>query len=282
MQHTASKKKTGLFMRFVQLVEALGNRLPHPLYLYVVLIVLVLVISSLCASAGISATYEQVDPATGELTTVTVQAVDLLSRHSLQTILANWVNAYDANTVLPAIMAITMFVSIADRSGLFSAAMHRLLLVMGKSRWITTYVLALAGVCSTIMADAGVVLAVSLGAVVFKSVGRKPLAGHHGGVRGGLGGLLRQPLPRQYRRAEQYHHQLGLHPPGHRDQSPVQLLLQDCSRPSIVRRHRRGLRDLSGQAPGGHTPPPAAGRTRRCPSSPRRSGGACTSRASPF
>ena len=40
MQHTASKKKTGLFMRFVQLVEALGNRLPHPLYLYVVLIVL--------------------------------------------------------------------------------------------------------------------------------------------------------------------------------------------------------------------------------------------------
>ena len=67
MQHTASKKKTGLFMRFVQLVEALGNRLPHPLYLYVVLIVLVLVISSLCASAGISATYEQVDPATGEI-----------------------------------------------------------------------------------------------------------------------------------------------------------------------------------------------------------------------
>ena len=195
MQHTASKKKTGLFMRFVQLVEALGNRLPHPLYLYVVLIVLVLVISSLCASAGISATYEQVDPATGELTTVTVQAVDLLSRHSLQTILANWVNAYDANTVLPAIMAITMFVSIADRSGLFSAAMHRLLLVMGKSRWITTYVLALAGVCSTIMADAGVVLAVSLGAVVFKSVGRNPWLGIMVGYGAGSVGFCANLFP---------------------------------------------------------------------------------------
>ena len=195
MQHTASKKKTGLFMRFVQLVEALGNRLPHPLYLYVVLIVLVLVISSLCASAGISATYEQVDPATGELTTVTVQAVDLLSRHSLQTILANWVNAYDANTVLPAIMAITMFVSIADRSGLFSAAMHRLLLVMGKSRWITTYVLALAGVCSTIMADAGVVLAVSLGAVVFKSVGRIPWLGIMVGCGAGSVGFCANLCP---------------------------------------------------------------------------------------
>ena len=176
-QISESVRRPGLFMRFVQMVEAMGNRLPHPIYLYVVLIALVMAISSLCANAGVSVTYDQVDPTTGVMTSVTVEAVNLLSRESLQTILANWVNAYDQNSVLPAIMAITMFVAIADHSGFFAAAMHRLLLLMGRSRWLTTFVLALAGVCSNIMSDAGVVLAISLGAVVFKSVGRNPWLG---------------------------------------------------------------------------------------------------------
>lgn len=187
-----SKKKDGLFLRFVHMVEAVGNKLPHPIYLYVFLIALVLVISKLCANAGISVTYDQVDRATGALSTVTVQAVDLLSRQSLQTILADLVIAYDENAVLPAIIVITMFVSIADRSGFFSAGMRKLLL--GRPRGVTTLVLVLVSLCASIMSDAGVVLAASLGAVVFKSVGRNPwlgiMVGYGAGTASFAAGLL--------------------------------------------------------------------------------------------
>lgn len=192
--HTKTRQKDrGLFLRFVRLVELLGNKLPHPIYLYVFLIALVMVVSMLCANAGISVTFDQVDRHTGEVSTVTVEAVNLLSRTSLQTILSNLVTAYDENTVLPAIMIITMFAAIADHSGFFSAGMRKLL--MGKPRGLTTFILALVGVCSNIMSDAGMVLATSLGAVVFRSIGRNPWLGIMVGYGSAAAGFSANLLP---------------------------------------------------------------------------------------
>ena len=170
-----TKKSGRLFFRFVKLVETGGNKLPHPVYIYVALIALVMVVSFICSSMGISVSYDAVNRDTGELVPTTVEAVNLLSKESLQTILANIVTAYDNNAVLPAILVITMFIAISEKSGFFAAALRKALL--GAPRGVTTYALSVVGVCANIMSDAGMVLAASLGAVVFKAIGRNPWLG---------------------------------------------------------------------------------------------------------
>ena len=55
MEKTKEEKK-GLFFRFINGVEVIGNKLPHPFYLFTILIVVAIVLSVIFA--GVSVTYE--------------------------------------------------------------------------------------------------------------------------------------------------------------------------------------------------------------------------------
>ena len=193
MKTAETKKQSGLFFRFVKLVEAGGNKLPHPVYIYVFLIAVVFVVSMICANAGVSVSYDAVNRATGEIVPTTVHAVNLFSKEALQKFLANIVTAYDNNAVLPAILVITMFIAVADKSGFFSAALRKLLL--GAPRSVATYALAVVGVCANVMSDAGMVLAASLGAVVFKAIGRNPWLGIMVGYGAAAAGFTANLIP---------------------------------------------------------------------------------------
>ena len=49
-----SKKKHGLFQKFLDFVEWLGNKLPHPVTLFALLAVLTLVLSAIFGILGVS------------------------------------------------------------------------------------------------------------------------------------------------------------------------------------------------------------------------------------
>lgn len=72
--------KPSLFARFLNGVERVGNRLPHPVTLFFLFALAVVLISALCAALGVSATGETIDPQTLQLTERTVRTVSLLSR----------------------------------------------------------------------------------------------------------------------------------------------------------------------------------------------------------
>lgn len=67
------KQKEGLFMRFIRGVEVVGNKLPHPFYLFSILIVVAIVLS--VVFAGTSVTYQSASSsgAGEEMVTVTVK-----------------------------------------------------------------------------------------------------------------------------------------------------------------------------------------------------------------
>ena len=71
MENTKAEKK-GLFYRFINGVEVVGNKLPHPFFLFSILIVVAIVLS--IVFAGITVTYESASSkgVGGELVTVTV------------------------------------------------------------------------------------------------------------------------------------------------------------------------------------------------------------------
>lgn len=54
---TERKEKKSLFYRFINGVEVIGNKLPHPFYLFSILIVVAIVLSVIFA--GVSVTYEK-------------------------------------------------------------------------------------------------------------------------------------------------------------------------------------------------------------------------------
>jgi aminobenzoyl-glutamate transport protein len=78
-------------------------------------------------------------------------------------------------------------VGVAERSGLFSAALKGF--VRSMPPWLVTASLVFAGVNASLTVDAGYVILVPLGAVLFAQVGRHPIAGLAAAFAGVSGGF---------------------------------------------------------------------------------------------
>ena len=168
------KKKGDGFIRFAKWVERVGNKLPHPFYLFIILIAVVLIASCVCSALGVSVTYLSASK-TGEVAEKTVTAVNMLSKEQLQNWLAGFVKAFTNSPNLTSVLIITMCVAICDESGFFKVGLRKLL--YNAPDGMVTFVLATVGVCSNICSDGGTILVVILGAIVYKAIGRNPWLG---------------------------------------------------------------------------------------------------------
>ena len=173
MQKALEKKDSG-FVRFAKVIERVGNKLPHPFYLFIILIIIFLVASLICSSLGVSVTYLSAAQS-GEVTEKTVAVVNMLSKEQLQGWLKNFVQAFTDSPNLTSVLIITMCVAVCDESNFFKVGLRKLL--YNAPNGMVTFVLALVGVCSNICSDGGTILVVILGAIVFRSVGRNPWIG---------------------------------------------------------------------------------------------------------
>ena len=191
MKEKQAKKPNSGLVRFAKAIERGGNRLPHPFYIFLILIAIILVASWICSMAGVSVTYLSASQA-GETTEKTVAVVNMLSKEQLQNWLTNFVTAFTDSPNLTSVLIITMCVAICDESGFFKVGLRKLLSKAPDS--MVTFVLALAGVCSNICSDGGTIIMVMLGAVVFKALGRNPwigiIVGYGSAGAGYMGNLL--------------------------------------------------------------------------------------------
>ena len=177
------KKKKG----FLATVERVGNALPNPAIIFLLLCVIIAVISHICAKAGVSVTYTGLDRATNEIKEMTASIESLLSpdgiRYMFTAAVTNFTGFAPLGTVLVAIIG----VGVAEGSGLIGACLTKL--VNSTPRRLITLVVVFAGVMSSIASDAGYVVLIPLGAVVFMSFGRHPLAGIAAAFAGVSGGF---------------------------------------------------------------------------------------------
>lgn len=170
MSDTKSKEETtknnqpGGFLGFI---EKIGNKLPDPFWLFVILGGLVLVSSFIFNKLGLSAT----DPETGE----PVEIVNLLSSEGLKDILSGVVDNYVTFPPLGLIITVMLGVAVAEHSGLISAVVRATVSRVGPKT--LTFVVALAGVTGSVASDAVYVILIPLGAVSFRAVGRSPIVG---------------------------------------------------------------------------------------------------------
>lgn len=180
-----NRNTPGMYHRWLNGIEAVGNRLPHPIFLFTLLTGAVIVLSALSTAAGLSATGELIQG--GELKETTVRAVNLLDKAGLRYMLTHAVSNFTSYAPLGMVLAAMLGVGVAEASGLIHALLKAAVRVTPES-WITPAVVFL-GVISNIASDAGYVILIPLGAMLFRAYGRHPMAGLAAAFAGVSGGF---------------------------------------------------------------------------------------------
>ncbi len=178
------RKKIGILDR----VERIGNALPHPATIFLILSVVIVVLSAILSATGLSVTYEGINRANNnavEMMTVTVNS--LLSKEGVQYLFSSAVTNFTGFAPLGTVLVALLGVGLAEGTGLIGTLLKKL--VMSTPKRLITVVVVLAGVLSSIASDAGYVVLIPLGAIIFLSMGRHPLAGLAAAFAGVSGGF---------------------------------------------------------------------------------------------
>ncbi len=171
--------RKSLLTRFLDGIERVGNALPHPATLFAGLALSVIFLSWLLSALGVTA----VHPKDGSV----IAPINLASRAGLHWILESTVDNYAGFAPLGTVLVALLGIGVAEKSGLISTALR--LMVHAAPRRLLTFVVVLSGVMSNMASDVGYVMLVPLGALVFLSVGRHPIAGLAAAFAGVSGGF---------------------------------------------------------------------------------------------
>jgi aminobenzoyl-glutamate transport protein len=172
--------KRSLFQRSLNRIEVIGNALPHPATLFAILAGLVVVLSAISNRLGLTA----IHPGTGE----TITAKSLLTGEGVRWMFENVEHNFVKFPPLGLVLVAMIGIGVAEGSGLLTVLIRALVLKAPK-RLITASLVA-AGVMSHLASEAGYVVLIPLGAVIFLALGRHPMAGlaaAFAGVSGGFG-----------------------------------------------------------------------------------------------
>ena len=168
-----------LVARFLSLIENIGNALPNPATLFALFAASLMVLSWLFSKLGL----EAVNPKDGSL----VEPINLLSADGLHWILEHTITNFTGFAPLGTVLVAMLGISVAEKSGLIGTALRQL--VHAAPRRLLTFVIVFAGVMSNMASDVGYVLLVPMGALIFMSVGRHPIAGLAAAFAGVSGGF---------------------------------------------------------------------------------------------
>jgi aminobenzoyl-glutamate transport protein len=176
----------GWFARFLSIVEWLGNLLPHPVTLFALFALGVVLISGVCNRFGVSVADPRPVGAAGRAESGRIEVYSLMSgdgfRWIVETLVTNFTGFVPLGTVLVALLG----VGVAERSGLLSAAIRGMVLAAPKQ--LVTIMVVFAGVISNTASEMGYVVLIPLAATIFHAMGRHPLAGLAAAFAGVSGG----------------------------------------------------------------------------------------------
>jgi aminobenzoyl-glutamate transport protein len=175
-----------LFSRFLAFVEWLGNLLPHPVTLFALIAILIVLVSGLCGVLGVQVDDPRPPGAAGRDPSGMIVAKSLMTGTGIRWMATNLVTNFTGFVPLGTVLVALLGVGVADKSGLLGAAIRGM--VLAAPRHLITLVVVFAGVLSNTASEMGYVVVIPLAAVIFHSVGRHPLAGLAAAFAGVSGG----------------------------------------------------------------------------------------------
>ncbi len=168
------------FAKVLDTIEVVGNRLPHPATLFLMMAFLVALLSWWASAVGLQATH----PATGEV----IAVKNLLNADGIRWIYTNVESNFVKFPPLALVLVIMIGIGVAEGSGLFTVLVRQL--VIGAPPRLITAAIITAGIFSHLASEVGYVILIPLGAMIFHALGRHPMAGFaaaFAGVSAGFG-----------------------------------------------------------------------------------------------
>lgn len=179
------QKKRKFIDRFLDWIEKTGNKLPDPALLFLMLMLIVWAFSAILSPFD----FGEIDPRNGEALMVNNQ----LTGESLARFLATMVTVFVNFAPLGIVLVAMLGVGVAEHSGFINVGLKKLLSFTPKA--LLTPMLILVAIVSHTAADAGYVLVIPLGGIIFYAAGRHPLAGIAAAFAGVSGGFSANFIP---------------------------------------------------------------------------------------
>jgi aminobenzoyl-glutamate transport protein len=175
----------GPLARALDWIERVGNKLPDPAMLFVLLLAAVWIISWALSPVE----FAEIDPRTK--TPIRVQ--NQLTGGSLAAFLARMVTTFTSFHPLGVVLVSLLGVGVAEHTGFINTGLKALLNITSKQ--LLTPMLIAVAIMSHTAADAGYVLVIPLGGVIFYAAGRHPVAGIAAAFAGVSGGFSATFVP---------------------------------------------------------------------------------------
>jgi len=192
-------------------IETLGNKVPHPVLMFVYLIVFVIVLSTILQLLGVSVTEQVLEPVpipvthdfypdTTQIQTVapqeglewsdthfqpqqeTIPIKGLLTIEGIRFLFTSFVPNFQNFGVIAVTFIAMMGAGLAESVGLMGALIRKLVAV-APARLIA-FLIILVGGLSSVASDAGYLILIPLAAAAFASLKRNPIAGLAAGFAG--------------------------------------------------------------------------------------------------
>ncbi|NMW30611.1 AbgT family transporter [Altererythrobacter sp. RZ02] len=178
--------KRNAFTRFLDGVEWLGNLLPHPVTLFALLAIGIVLLSGLMGYLGVAVEDPRPAGGKGVAEDGMIRAVSLMDGDGVRRIFTNLVGNFTGFAPLGVVLVAMLGVGVAEKSGLLSAAVRNM--VLGAPRHLVTVAIVFAGIVSNTASEVGYVVLIPLAAAIFYALGRHPLAGMAAAFAGVSGG----------------------------------------------------------------------------------------------
>ncbi|GAQ24813.1 AbgT family transporter [Tepidanaerobacter syntrophicus] len=172
-------KQKGSFERFLDWVERVGNKLPHPFFLFVYLTIGIMLLSAVLSILQVSA----INPGSGE----EVMVKSLLTREGVEWMLVNALKNFTGFAPLGLVLSMQMGIGLAEQAGLLSAFMRKTM--YGAPLWAISLAVMFVGINGNIASDASIVIIPTLAASIYLSLGKNPLVGLMAGYAAACAGF---------------------------------------------------------------------------------------------
>lgn len=166
-------------------IEWLGNKLPDPAVLFVIGMLVTWVLSWFLASVE----FTELNPQTEQ----PLRVNNLLSLEQFAQFMSGMVEAFVSFHPLGVVLVALLGVGVAEHSGFIDACLKKM--VSFTPQVLLTPMLLLIAIVSHTAADAGYVLVIPIGGVMFYAAGRHPLAGIAAAFAGVSGGFSANFIP---------------------------------------------------------------------------------------
>ncbi|HQY29731.1 MAG TPA: AbgT family transporter [Thermomicrobiales bacterium] len=190
----------GFVKKMMDGIEKVGNKVPHPVMMFVYLIAFIMILSVVLDLFNVGVTEEILVPVADqtqvvglagpyeydivqdnywehkfEVVTERVNVRSLLTVEGIRFIFTSFVSNFANFSVVAVIFVAMIGIGVAEEAGLMAALIRRLVGVAPGS--MLTFAIILVGGLSSVATDAGYLILIPLGAAAFLSVRRHPLIG---------------------------------------------------------------------------------------------------------